>query len=388
MQEKRKPGIVSRTHIRLRDNGPHLDKNSLDLANRCLNALKCTFAPKVRGKGIVLVTCMWVWLLGSFAACSYAQPVKDTGNFISYTDKILIKTNFSTQTDKYILKENNSTSLKLQPNNEYRMFLSLDYEFIGFSYGFSPKILGANDDNDRKGKSSFTDYKFLLFLGQWLQTVEYSRIKGYYVENTADFVPGWQKGTDPYIQINNLTNTQWAMSTAYIVNRNFSFKNLVYQTEWQKKSAGSLVPVMSYDYNRYSFDFSGNRSVQKDFNLRLGLGYYYTFIIGNRFFVSPNLQPSLGLRFSSYSSVENGITTREHKNYFTRFVEGGIKVGFNTPRLVAGAGFNFNVNWYNEDKSSVSQNDKLFGILYFGYRFGAPRILTDTYSKMSKKLGL
>lgn len=381
--------VSQRINIRPANTSAHLDKGSrFTGANRCLNALQYAFAVKGQRMCIALVKCMCVLLLSSPTARIYAQPVKDTSNFISYTDKILIKTNFSTQTDKYILRENNNTGLKLQPNNEYRMFLSLDYEFIGFSYGFSPKILGANNDNDRKGKSSFTDYKFLLFLGQWLQTVEYSRIKGYYVENTADFVPGWQRGRDPYIQIANLTNTQWAMSTAYIFNRNFSFKNIVYQTEWQQKSAGSFVPVLSYDYNRYSFDFGGIRSVQKDFNLRLGLGYYYTFIIGNRFFVTPNLQPSLGMRFSNYNSVENGIATPGHKNYFTRFVEGGIKVGFNSRRLVAGAGFNFNVNWYNEDKSSVAQNDKLFGILYFGYRFGAPRILTDTYNKISKKLDL
>ena len=130
--------------------------------------------------------------------------VAASSNFISYFDKILIKANASSQADQYALRDPNGTDLQLRANNEFKTFLSLDYEFIGFSVGFTPRFLKANDDDLLKGHSSFTDYKVQLLPGQWLQTVAFKKTKGYYVENTGDFVPGWQKDQDPYLQLQRL----------------------------------------------------------------------------------------------------------------------------------------------------------------------------------------
>jgi hypothetical protein len=319
---------------------------------------------------------------GVVSVAQQASPA-DSSNFISYFDKILIKVNISSQTDQYALKTKTGTSLKLNANNEFKTFISLDYQFIGFSYGFSPAILNANNDDDLKGHSSFTDYKLQFFPGQWLQTVSFGKTKGYYIENTGDYVPNWKQNQDPYLQLPNLKNVQWAMSTSYILNRDFSFKNLIYQTQWQKKSAGSFVPTLYYDYSRYSFDFSGTRTLEKDFNLRFGLGYYHSFIIINKFYISPNLIPSIGIRYAKLSTIENGNSTFQNKTYFTRFLDGGIKLGYNSDRWVAGGGINFSVNWYNEDKYTLVENNKLYGILYLGYRFGTPKFITKTYKTLS-----
>jgi hypothetical protein len=314
------------------------------------------------------------------------EPLQDSTNFIAYFDKILIKANVSSQTDQYVLRDKAKEDFKLRANNEFKLFLSLDYEFVGFSYGFSPKLFNENDDDDLKGHTSFTDYKLQFFPGQWLQTISYDKTRGYYVENTGDYIPGWSKNKDPYLQLFNLKNEQWAMSTSYVCSPDFSFKNLIYQTQWQKKSAGSFVPSLYYDYNRYSFDFAGIQALQKDFNLRLGLGYYYTLIIADRIYLSPDIIPSIGLRYSKFSSTENGNTTVGNKVYVTRFLEGGVKLGYNTDRWVAGGGFNFNINWYNEGPTSIVENNKFYGILYIGYRFTTPGFITKAYKKLSEKL--
>lgn len=333
------------------------------------------------------VTTIIVLLLLPAAAIHSRQPGSaDSSNFDAYFDKILIKINASSQTDEYMLTDKTGSDLKLVANNEYKVSISLDYEFLGFSYGFSPKLFEANNDDVLKGRSSFTNYKFQFFPGQWLQTLSYDKTRGYYIENSEDFLPGWQKGKDPYLQIFNLKNVQWAMSTFYVFNPDFSFKNLIYQTQWQKKSAGSLVPALYYDYNRYSFDFGGIDVLQKDFNLRLGIGYYYTFIIAHRFYIAPNIVPSLGVRFSNFRRTEAGITERSHNTYFTRFLEGGLKFGYNSKRWVAGGGLTFNVNWYNENTNTIVENNKLYGILYLGFRFGTPKIVTGAYKSLSSKL--
>jgi hypothetical protein len=317
---------------------------------------------------------------------SQTAPINESSNFINYFDRIQIKLNVSSQTDVYTLRQKMDNDFKINANNEFKTFLSLDYQFIGFSYGFSPKFLNANNDDYQKGHTSFTDYKFYLFPGQWLQTLSFDKTKGYYIENSNDFIPGWQKDKDPYLQIPSLKNTQWAGSTSFVVNKNFSFKNLIYQTQWQKKSSGSFVPTVSYDYNRYSFDFDGTQALQKDFNLRLGLGYYYTFVIANKFFIAPNLVPAIGGRYSKEKITANGITTVEARTYFTRFLDGGLKCGFNSNKWVAGAGITFNVNWYNENTNELVENDKLYGIVYIGYRFSTPRFINKTYDDLSKKI--
>jgi len=311
---------------------------------------------------------------------------KDTVNFIYYPNKIMIRANVSTQTDSYFLRSRESVNLKLLPNNEYKLFFTVDYKFIGFSYGFSPKFFGSNNDNDLKGKSSFSDYNFRLFLGHWLQNFNYSKVRGYYVENMSDFLPDWTKGKDPYLQFPNLKNETFGMSTSYVFNSKFSLKSISSFTEWQKYSAGSFIPTFSYEYSRSSFDQNNINSKEDNFNFRLGLSYFYNFIFKEKFYIAPNLTPSIGIRFSKDNAIENNIKSVEKETYFTRFLEGGIKVGYNSDNILFGASFNFNANWYNEDSKNRIENDKIYGLLYFGYRFDAPNFVAKPIEKAEEKI--
>ncbi|HJY14230.1 MAG TPA: DUF4421 family protein, partial [Flavobacterium sp.] len=180
---------------------------------------------------------------------SQNEKTQDTANFIYYPDKIMIRTNLSTQSDNYLLNNKKGSNLDLETNNSYKLFLSVDYKFIGFSYGFYPKFFGGNKDEDLKGKSTFSDYNFRFFLGRWLQTVNYSKTKGYYVANMSEFDPTWVEGKDPYLQFPDFKTLQLGMSTSYIFNPKFSLKSITSFTEWQKKSAGSFVPSLIYSYN-------------------------------------------------------------------------------------------------------------------------------------------
>lgn len=146
--------------------------------------------------------CFWIFflLINIHNVFSQERKAADTTFFISYPDKIVIKANVDTQTDTYILRQAaENEKLEITPNNQFRLFFSLDYKFVGFSFGFAPKLFGDNDDDRLKGKSSFTDYKFHFFFGKFVQGLEYRRIKGYYVVNTGDFVAGWQENENPYI---------------------------------------------------------------------------------------------------------------------------------------------------------------------------------------------
>ncbi|MEN8799607.1 MAG: DUF4421 family protein, partial [Flavobacteriaceae bacterium] len=160
---------------------------------------------------------------------------KDSTYITSYADKFVVKLNVDTQTSSYELKDLSGRELSLEHNNAYRLHLSLDYQFFGLSFTIAPDILGGADNINLKGESSLTDFRFRAALGQWVQGFQFSTLKGFYVENTGDFVPEWVEGTDPFIQIPDFTNRIYGMSTHYVINPNFSLRNILYNTEWQKK---------------------------------------------------------------------------------------------------------------------------------------------------------
>lgn len=334
----------------------------------------------------LLLTYVFVFVFMNVTVFSQEKTIKDSSNFVFYPDKIMLRANLSTQADSYVLQDKTHKDLFLETNNSYKLFLSVDYKFIGFSYGSYPKFFGGNQDEDTKGKSSYSDYDFRFFLGKWLQTVQYSKTRGYYVENTIDFNPDWIEGKDPYLQLPNLKSEQYGMSTSYIFNSKFSLKSIYSFTEWQKESAGSFIPTLAYDYNTIFFDVSGIEGVQKEYDVRVAASYFYNFIIHKRFYIAPNFSPSIGVKFVNFKSTEADVQTTEKESYFTKYLEGGFKIGYNTDRILFGASFNFNESWYNETKTKVLSNSKIYGFLYFGYRFDAPNFIKKPVDAINDKL--
>jgi hypothetical protein len=316
---------------------------------------------------------------------------QETGNpdslyIQTFSDRLVIRANMSTQTDRYIYE--NSTSgqkLDIEPNTSLRLFLSLDYKFIGASFGFAPGFIGDNNDEDLKGKSNFTDYRFRFFMGSWVQGVQYKNVKGFYVENTADYLPGWEKGSDPYLQIPSLKSITYGMSTSYVFNPDFSLKNIFSQSEWQKRSAGSFVPTLYYDYTRFSFTEDLVDDKEHQFGIRLAAAYYYTFVYRQHWHVSANLSPSLGIRHAQERKTEAGVFSKDGLTYTTRILEGGIQLGYNTNRVFFGANMVFNANWYNESRDSTTENDQFYGLVYVGYRFDPPGLISKPIDKLEGK---
>jgi len=199
------------------------------------------------------------------------------------------------------------------------------------------------------------------------------------VRNTKDFAPNWIEGSNPYIQFNNLFSKVYGMSTSYVFNPNFSYRNIVYQNEWQKISSGSLIGSLYYDYNIFDLNEVDVINREKFFNVRLAPAYYYTFVLHDNWFLSANLSPSLGLRFSkTESGVEDNLEI-ENNTYITRRLGGGINLGYSSKRIIYGLNISFSADWYNEDNVSTTENDQFYGLLYFGYRFDPPKALDKIF---------
>ncbi len=326
-------------------------------------------------------------LLLVFSGIIFGQnKEKDSSNFVSYTDKIMARVNISTQSDAQILTDKNGINVDLETNNSYKLFLTVDYEFIGFSYGFYPHFFGTNKDEDKKGSSEFSEYGLRFFLGKWVQTLNYSKIRGYYVQNTQDFVPDWDPEKDPYLLFPSFKTIKYGVSTSYIFNPKFSIRSVTSFTEWQKVNAGSFIPTLIYDYKKISYQTHLLSSSQNEYDLSLGAGYFYNFIIHEKFYIAPDFTAGLGVKFTDSKTTDSGVQTKESESYFITSFVGGIKLGYNSDRILFGASFIFDSNSYSADENQEVYNDKNFALLYFGYRFDAPSFISKPVKKVNDKL--
>ncbi|MGB5237133.1 MAG: DUF4421 family protein [Flavobacteriaceae bacterium] len=313
---------------------------------------------------------------------------KDSTYITSYADKFVLKLNVDTQTSSYELRDLSGRELNLEHNNTYRLYVSLDYQFFGLSFGIAPDIFGGEDNLNLKGESSMTDFRFRAALGNWVQGFQFSTLKGFYVDNTGDFVPDWMEGIDPYIQIPDFTNRIYGMSTHYVLNPNFSFRNILYNTEWQKKSAGSWIPSLFYGWEDFEYTFEGVKSDENIFQLKLALPYYHTWVLNENWFVGVNISPSLGVSFSRYKEDVADMRIEESRTYLTRGIEGGIQIGYAAERWVFGSSFVFDVNGYDEERLGSVENNKFFAQVYVGYRLNTPGFIDRGYNKAARKIGL
>lgn len=326
-------------------------------------------------------------LFVNIATCQ--NNLTDTTVVESFADKFNVKINLENKGESFRIEGIQiGGPAELKTNNTYYIGASLDFQILGISLAFSPSFLPGNDDADLKGESSFFEITPRLAFKKWLQTIQYRRVEGYYIDNTEDFIPDWSEGEDPYIQIANSSSTTIGMSTSFIVNPNFSYKHILFQTEWQKRNEGSFIPKFDYNYNDYSLPI--NDIVYKDtsFDLSLALAYYYTFVIHENWFITPDIAPSVGVSFAKLKTTSAEETITEKSNYFKTALESGLQLGYSSKRIFFGLILTSDFYWYDQPDRVFIENNRFYGKLYFGYRFNSPGFIARPYSKFAKKVGI
>ncbi|RXM38504.1 hypothetical protein BOQ62_16475 [Chryseobacterium sp. CH21] len=312
----------------------------------------------------------------------------DTANTKSYADQVMIRVNLDTNIESYVFLEGegkNANKTVLSINNKTKTSLSIDYRIISATLSFAPRFLNGNNDDNMKGKSSYTDFSFRFFPGRIIQNLYYKNVRGFYVENMKDLFPQWEEGRDPYLQFPDLRVQSFGGSTSYVLNKHFSAKTIYTQGEWQKKSSGSWVPFVDYDLTIFRNKIDEVKSKETQYNIGGNIGYFYNWVIGTKVNIAPYLAVGVGGKFSSYRDLENG-GVKENAQYATIRMQGGLHVGYNTDRFLFGGKINFNANAYDQKDNQTVENNNLYGLLYIGYRFAPPKVVKNTYDKIQKKI--
>ncbi len=296
----------------------------------------------------------------NFQSSEYIKTMKETMNIKLDIDNDI-------QTFEYHTED---LSYNISPNLNSRTNLSFNYRFISFKIGYSPRFL-MPDNKSEKGKTKIFKFQGDFFYNNWMQTLEFSKIKGYYVsdiiQNDVTFFD-----TDFFI-LPNLNTVNVFGKTLYKFNPDLSLKSIFKQTEIQKKSAGSLLSSLSYGY----LDIRDKTSIQdlNTFSLILNAGYIYDFILSKRWYAFMGFMPGAGLEFNKVTTKIDDERDISRNTDFVINLYTQMGIGYNSESFYAGTDFR-GIYTPRENNAIIKFNTarNIFRI-YVGYRFKAPRFL-------------
>lgn len=210
------------------------------------------------------------------------------------------------------------------------------------------------------------------------QHISAARTKGYYLDNTKDFFPGWKEG-DAYIQFPNLRYLNFKGVTGFVTNAKFSLRALHSQADRQIKSAGTFFPNLSYRYYIISDESSllEQSSTQRTDNLEfiLAVGYLHTFVYRASYFLSVGLTPGYGILSMKLQTRTINETVTNHQTNQLYWLQAKATTGYNGIRFYAGLSAELTSLQYTQEHSDVQTfNSRAVFNLFLGYRFNVPKV--------------
>jgi hypothetical protein len=298
-----------------------------------------------------------------------------TSGYIEKMDTIIsLRLSVNSEYERFTLSVNDDF-YDLRPNISLSSKISVNYRYISFSFGFTPKFIPGNNDNDLKGKTTAFSMGLNLSGKHVLQDLQALHVKGFYLYNTGDYDTDWQKGVDPYIQFPDLDVVALRGSTGYKFNENFSLKSLSSQTEIQLKSCGSFFPLLIYKHYIIDDKASNQQSNQRSENLNAlaSIGYAYTFVINSMFYGSLGITSGVGIHYTKLlTRMPEGNLTTYYTDPLFRFQE-KISMGYNSRKLFTGLETSFAQRIHNQADNTIHEKGiRTFFQVFIGYRFTAP----------------
>ncbi|WP_243473320.1 DUF4421 family protein [Winogradskyella sp. MH6] len=311
-------------------------------------------------------------IVSLFLFCGFLHSQQDsltTNEYITtFPSKISTRISLVNTSNSFILNDvANNAKYELKPNVREYLGFSVLFRSIEIDYGFSPQIFNANKDNDN---SRLFNLNFRMFMGQWMQTIDLYNQKGFYFSSN-----------DQRVNLSGVKTFKIGGSTSYIFNKNFSFRAIGFQNEWQTKSAGSFVPSIYYYYTKYHLTLEDIDEKAHSYDIALGPSYYYNFCLNRNFIFSLGAHAGVGLNHSS--NLGEGDFTSILYDFSGRAV-----VGYNSDTFFAGINSNIILLEHKIDASTVQDDTIPFLEFYIGYRFNAPKKWVKFADDFNKKYGL
>lgn len=314
----------------------------------------------------------------------------DTDQFIEKMNKYLIIT---TDIDDDIERFEINTSglnLDIRPNTSLGHDFTLSYRYFLLGLGFKYRFIDRNDDHDRKGKTKSFKYDLSLKIGEIDQVFRYSFKRGFYLNNTDEFINGWKPGEDPYILFPDLVYRSFEGITSYTFNPRFSQGAVSAENERQLQSSGSFIAQLDYRYYIINdkTPLTGLNSSQRSDNFELfaSIGYFYTYVFKEYFYATAGFAPYAGIIATRLNTREPGGDIRSHSRSPIYRFTGLVGLGYNSERFFVGSKIILQQTAYNQGNTTAAVfNERIRFEIFLGYRFHAPGFLKRASSWLDRR---
>ena len=244
----------------------------------------------MRKKNCCGFVCMMLSLAGM---CQQYDGLKNDTNFYHIYPKLVTARFYFSQkyTDFKIKSTSVIGSLHYKPNTTMNMGVGATYHNISvnIAYGF-----GFLNNDEQKGKTDYLDLQGHAYLQKWTVNWYGQFYNGYYLSK-EEINTG---GPDNYHRPDLHVNLAGVSAYRLVNDRRFSFRASMLENEWQTHSAGTLLYSGHLFYGKITADSSfipmalqnGNQSkVLNKINFFVfapGIGYAYTYVLQQHFFVT------------------------------------------------------------------------------------------------------
>lgn len=310
-----------------------------------------------------LVTLSRMLLLPGQEPAADADTLPYKSNF---PEKISFRMAGVNSANRFVLRGEDDLSVRYRPVNKNILKLSAQFRGLDLGFGITPAFINPerNQENAR-----LRNMNFRLSLGRWMQTFDYYDQRGYF---------GEVDGNDFYLP--NLESRKIGGTTAYVFNRNFSFRALVTQNEWQRRSAGSFVPRFVAYYTRYKLEADGNVGRSHSFDFGLGPGYHYNWVLHPNIMVSAGNTTGIGINF--LNAEESNSTSLLWETIF----RGGMS--YNSESFFGGVDLSYAFLEHGRRREVRVDDRVYFAQIYIGYRIKAPEKWVAAAQDVNRKFGL
>ena len=286
----------------------------------------------------------------------------------AFPDKVTVRLGLQTTSNSFTLRDKvTRDKTEFIPNDKSYLGLSLLFRSVELDLGYAPNFLAENKDN---ADSKLLTLNFRMFFSQFMQTIDFYKQKGFFIRTQDIMLP-----------IDNLRTLKIGGSSSYIFNENFSFRAIGFQNEWQKKSAGSFIPSVTYYYTKFKLeDPLMENQIEHSFKLAVGPGYYYNWVFDGNYIVSAGGTGGLGINLSK----SEGETTVSGLAQFAFRLTGG----YNSESFFSGININTQLLTNTSTDNLILDDSISFLEFYVGYRFNAPQKWIDKADEINRKFGL
>jgi hypothetical protein len=270
--------------------------------------------------------------------------------------------------------------------------IGLDYKWFTFEYTtklpwYTPDpTYGAVENRGLGFGLTMRKFSFRYF---------YEIYKGYYLENTEEWVAsGGSKEDVYYIRPDIYTRMNFIKANYVFNNKRFSNNASMWQLERQERASGSFVAGLSYIYNTFSADSSiipfgldtfpnANNTFFAMNSIGANIGYVANLPIGKKkkWFITGALIPGISYQFGKLEIDDvGGIKSNTLMGFQSEFRFG---ICYNGDLWYVGSMARSYQNLNNLLGDAPFAINNSFGRFYFGYRF--PSIKHS--NKWLKKIG-